>query len=49
MDMSVDTHITNKSCTEDWTFIELAKLSKQMKRDMVELLVGQVSVTEIMI
>lgn len=49
VDVSVDTHITNKSCTEDWTFIELAKLSKQMKRDMVELLVGQVSVTEIMI
>lgn len=49
VDVSVDTHITNKSCAEDWSFIELAKLSKQMKRDMVELLVGKVSVTEVMI
>ena len=46
-DTLVEEHITNKGSAENWSFTELAKLSKQMQLDMVELLDGRVSVTEI--
>lgn len=46
---SVDVYITNKDCTDDWSFTEFAKISKQMKKDMMELLNGKVSVTEVVV
>lgn len=42
-------HLADKNDTSDWTFSELAVYAKQNKCDMVELLKGKISITEIVV
>lgn len=44
---TVDIHSANKNSITDWNFTELAELAKRDNCDMVDLLKGKISITEI--
>ena len=48
-DISIEEYSVNKDIEQEWSFIELAEKSKKEKIDIIKLLEGKVSITEILV
>lgn len=48
-DVSIEEHSANKNIEQGWSFVEVAKKSKKERINIVQLLEGKVSITEILI
>lgn len=48
-DIAIEEHSVNKDIEQEWSFIELAKKSKKEQIDIIKLLEGKVSITEIFV
>lgn len=48
-DIAIEEHSVNRDIEQKWSFVELAKKSKKEQIDIMKLLEGKVSITEILI
>jgi hypothetical protein len=48
-DGCIEEHSANRDIEQEWSFVELAEKSKKEKIDIIKLLEGKVSITEILV